>query len=204
MVGSIYTFCKAQGVAPVMLDENYRSGATLVEFARLAGYEPGLRSDSPELRLHLVEPLPTVQPEAGPAGLRWTPEWAELLDPARPAACFVYEEGRISQWNRFEADAVAALVFLLHGRIAYLHVCDLPGGTIGPSNLLGRYLRCILPAFAQMDRASRAERTGEASRDRRAQGLGLGHAAYGFKYAVRYRRLSSWPNETLPGAGAGP
>jgi len=37
------------------------------------------------------------------AELHWTPEWAELLDPARPAACFVYEEGRSSQWNRFEA-----------------------------------------------------------------------------------------------------
>jgi hypothetical protein len=37
------------------------------------------------------------------AWLHWTPEWAELLDPAWPAACFVYEEGRSSQWNRFEA-----------------------------------------------------------------------------------------------------
>jgi hypothetical protein len=41
-----------------------------------------------------------------------------LLDPALPAACFVYTEGRSSQWNRFEADAVAAMIYLLHGRIA--------------------------------------------------------------------------------------
>jgi superfamily I DNA and/or RNA helicase len=91
MVGSIYAFCKAQGVMPVMLDENYRSGATLVEFAHLAGYGPGVRSHSPELRLHLVGPLPTVRPGTWPDGLHWTPEWAELLDPAQPAACFVYE-----------------------------------------------------------------------------------------------------------------
>jgi hypothetical protein len=29
----------------------------------------------------------------------------------------VYPEGRSSQWNRFEADAVSALVWLLHGRL---------------------------------------------------------------------------------------
>jgi hypothetical protein len=30
---------------------------------------------------------------------------------------FVYAEGRSSQWNRFEADAVTALIWLLHGRL---------------------------------------------------------------------------------------
>ena len=38
--------------------------------------------------------------------------WAALLDPREPAACFVYDEGRASQWNPFEADAVAALITL--------------------------------------------------------------------------------------------
>ena len=38
LVGSIYAFCERQhDVAPLMLDQNYRSNATLVAFARTAG-----------------------------------------------------------------------------------------------------------------------------------------------------------------------
>jgi hypothetical protein len=52
-----------------------------------------------------------------PSWLHWTPEWAALLDPSQAAVCFVYREGRSSQWNEFEADGVAALVWLLHGAL---------------------------------------------------------------------------------------
>ncbi|ABG04749.1 Superfamily I DNA and RNA helicases and helicase subunits-like protein [Rubrobacter xylanophilus DSM 9941] len=121
MVGSVYAFCAdCHGVEPVMLDVNYRSNATLVGFSLEAGYEPTLRSHSPDLRLNLLEPLPKERPEGWPASLCWTPEWAALLDSDHPAACFVYPEGRSSQWNRFEADTVAALITLLYGRAAGL------------------------------------------------------------------------------------
>jgi hypothetical protein len=100
-----------------MLAVNYRSNATIVEFCRSAGYGRELTSFSPELRLNLVEPLPIDRPSDWLGSLYWTPDWRDLLDPERPAACFVYAEGRSSQSNRFEADAVAAILRLLAGRL---------------------------------------------------------------------------------------
>jgi hypothetical protein len=97
---------------------NYRSNDTIVNFARHTGYQATLSSHSPHLRVGLLSPAPTAQPVNWPAPLFWTPEWAQLLDPDQPAVCFVYDDGRSSQRNDFEADAVAALLFLLQGRVA--------------------------------------------------------------------------------------
>jgi hypothetical protein len=118
-VGSVYGFCREVHAVPeVMLEENYRSNTTLVEFSLNAGYERTLRSYSPDLRLNLLSPLPIARPTDWPSSLYWTEEWSALLDPGLPAACFVYPEGRSSQWNRFEADAVAAMIRLLSGQMA--------------------------------------------------------------------------------------
>lgn len=131
MVGSVYGFCRDfHGVPDVMLDVNYRSNQTLVEFARHAGYRSTLTSHSPDLRLNLLASVPTTPPAGWPAHLFWTPEWATLLDPDCPAACFVYPEGRSSQWNQFEADAVAALIWLLHGRMGE-QLCNERDGRTG-------------------------------------------------------------------------
>lgn len=139
MVGSVYTFCKELHQVPEqMLDVNYRSNSTLVEFALSAGYEDTLRSFSPDLRLHLLQPIPTVQPPRWPASLHWTPEWAELLNPDRPAVSFVYSEGFSSQWNRFEADAVASLIALLYGRLSNQLLNEVDAATdnvIPPTNV---------------------------------------------------------------------
>src|SRR5581483_5611428 len=97
---------------------NYRSNATLVTFSLNAGYQSGLSSFSPDLRLNLLTSFSASQPSNWPTHLYWTPEWAALLDPDYPATCFVYPEGRSSQWNQFEADAVASLICLLEGRLA--------------------------------------------------------------------------------------
>lgn len=119
MVGSIYAYWRSRyGVAEWALDVNYRSNDTLVAFAREAGYRAALTSHSPDLRLELTSPLPASQPGNWATTLHWTPEWSQLLDPDQPATCFVYEDGRSSQRNDFEADAVAALATLLHGRVA--------------------------------------------------------------------------------------
>ena len=71
------------------------------------------------MRVDLLSPIPTTQPEDWPASLFWTPEWATLLDPDQPAVLpsFTTTDEAASA-SDFEADDVAALLFLLHGRIA--------------------------------------------------------------------------------------
>lgn len=119
LVGSVYAFWRqVHRVPESALGINYRSNDTIVDFARHTGYQATLSSHSPQLRVDLLSPVPTVQPANWPAPLFWTPEWAHLLDPDQPAVCFVYDDGRSSQRNDFEADAVAALLFLLQGRMA--------------------------------------------------------------------------------------
>jgi hypothetical protein len=108
----------------------------MVAFAREAGYRAALTSHSPNLRLELTHPLPIRQLGNWPTTLHWTPEWSQLLDPNRPATCFVYEDGRSSQRNEFEADAVVALATLLHGRVASAlsgEIDPLTGGVRPPS-----------------------------------------------------------------------
>lgn len=134
MVGSIYQFFEeVHQVQPAILEENYRSNRTIVEFAHEAGYDRSLVSYSPDMRIDIVVPMPTTTaPSNWPQTLYWTPEWVSLLDPDKPVCCFVYPEGRSSQWNPFEAEAVAALAFLLFGRIGdqLLNERDPETGTI--------------------------------------------------------------------------
>jgi DNA replication ATP-dependent helicase Dna2 len=119
LVGSVYTFYRnIHRVPQSSLDINYRSNDTIVELARQSGYQSTLTSHSPNLRIDFLQPLPTTQPVNWPATLHWTPEWPMLLDPDQTTVCFVYDDGRSSQRNFFEADAVASLVFLLSGRMA--------------------------------------------------------------------------------------
>jgi len=119
MVGSVYSFFEQlHQVQPAILEENDRSIRAIVELAHEAGYDRSLTSYSPDMRTDIITPLPTIQAPAGwPQALFWTPEWASLLDPNAPVTCFVYPEGRSSQWNYFEADSVAALALLLYGRL---------------------------------------------------------------------------------------
>ena len=119
MVGSIYTFLRhLHQIQPAILEENYRSSRVIVELAHEAGYDRSLTSYSPDMRIDVITPFPTVTTPSGwPQSLLWTPEWASLLDPDSPVSCFVYPEGRSSQWNPFEADSVAALALSLYGRL---------------------------------------------------------------------------------------
>ena len=118
LVGSAYSFYEAiHSVPHSALDINYRSNEEIVEFARQSGYRRSLQSHSPTLRISLTQPLPATAPTDWPTSLPWTQEWAALLDPDHPAVTFVYDDGGSSQRNVFEADAVAALLKLMHGRI---------------------------------------------------------------------------------------
>ena len=119
LVGSVYLFwLNLRHVPECALDINYRSNDTIVSFARHAGYRTSLSSYSPSLRIDLLSALPTVQPANWPSILSWTPEWNSLLSPSQPACCFVYDDGKSSQRNAFEADAVSSLLWLLNGRLS--------------------------------------------------------------------------------------
>lgn len=138
MVGSVYSFFEQlHQVQPAILEENYRSNRVIVELAHEAGYDRSLKSYSPDMRIDVVSPFPTDQAPAGwPQTLFWTPEWVSLLDPIAPVCCFVYPEGRSSQWNPFEADSVAALALLLYGRLGnqILNERDPGSGTVIPAS----------------------------------------------------------------------
>lgn len=119
MVGSAYGFFRTiHRVPECPLGVNYRSNETIVSFARASGYQQDLKSYSPDLRVELLAPLPNSRPIDWPAELYWCSDWITLLDPGQPAVCFVYDDGRSSQRNEFEAEAVAAMLWLLHGRLA--------------------------------------------------------------------------------------
>jgi DNA replication ATP-dependent helicase Dna2 len=119
VVGSVYGYVRHHhGVTPESLQVNYRSNTTLVELTKRAGYDPRLHARYPDLRLAILgDGLPTEQTDDWPDNLVWTPNWSRLLDPLRPATCFIYEDEVASQANDFEADAVSALLSLLYGRV---------------------------------------------------------------------------------------
>jgi DNA replication ATP-dependent helicase Dna2 len=118
MVGSICCFFKRiHDIAPADLQENYRSNETIVSFAHSAGYRRELRSFSPDLCVNLVHDLPGSKPADWPQTVYWTASWSALLSPTHHATSFVYPEGMSAQSNPFEAEAIAALVFLLYRRL---------------------------------------------------------------------------------------
>ena len=119
VVGSVYNYIRHHHqVDPCPLQVNYRSCQTLVDFTKHAGYDPGLRAYHDGLRLTVLAPgFPAQRPADWPSQLYWTPSWAQLLDPQHPAVCFIYDDDVTGQANAFEADAVAALIWLLYGRL---------------------------------------------------------------------------------------
>jgi hypothetical protein len=135
MVGSIFTYFENhENIQPVKLQKNYRSNSTIVEFAHEAGYDRALSSVSPNLRINLVDDVPqeSAAPPDWPVSLYWTKNWRLFLDPWRDTVCFVYPEGKSGQSNRFEADTIAALVFLLFGRLGRKLRAEVTSVTRGP------------------------------------------------------------------------
>jgi hypothetical protein len=161
MVGSVYTFARRfQQVPDLMLTTNYRSNQTLVDLAPQVGYLPTLTSHSSALRLQFVHPLPTTRPANWPNAVHWTPEWSALLNPDQPATCFIYPDGKSSQWNPFEAEAVAALVWLLSQGLCgqLLGECDpitgqpvpiMPAARYAPQDFWTRGVGVVTPHRAQ-------------------------------------------------------
>lgn len=114
LVGSVYDFfADHRGVASMDLLENYRSNSTIVGLGRFAGYPSGVTARFPDLRMRLETLLPAAMPANWPGSLAFGTEFARLLEPSQPISAFIYPEGRSSQWNDFEAQTVAALLWIL-------------------------------------------------------------------------------------------
>lgn len=139
-VGPVFTYLQERhAIPPAVLNTNYRSNYTIVSLGQAAGYPPGLVAHSGALTLDLLAPLPTTAtpPANWPTHLYWTPEWSALLDPAQPCSVFVYDEGRSSQWNPFEAEAVASLIWLLSSCMSSQLANELdPSGALNPRSTL--------------------------------------------------------------------
>jgi len=118
LVGSAFDYFRFfQGVPVDALNVNYRSNSQIVELTRAAGYSENLISNSPDLKLEYVNSLPTSRPADFPADLLWTDEFSAILDPDLPVCCYIYEDEISSQINDFECDSIAALLWLLRGRV---------------------------------------------------------------------------------------
>ncbi|WP_104203914.1 DEAD/DEAH box helicase [Billgrantia saliphila] len=118
LVGSVYDFvANRRGILSKDLLKNYRSNDMIVGFSRFAGYPASLSAKYPDLRIGTNTPFPLTCPTDWPAQLSFSGELARLLDPSQPICSFVYPEGRSSQWNEFEAQTVAALLWLLRSHL---------------------------------------------------------------------------------------
>lgn len=162
VVGSVYGYIRHyHQVKPEPLQVNYRSCQEIVDFTLRAGYDPGLHAYHRTLRLALLngEALPHERPSNWPETLYWSPDWARMLNPDNPAVCFVYIDEMSSQANDFEADTVAALLYLLYGRIdrqlaGELNdegvVQPLTGGSHDKQDFWKRAVGVVTPHRAQM------------------------------------------------------
>ncbi|MCP9495474.1 MAG: DNA2/NAM7 family helicase [Pyrinomonadaceae bacterium MAG19_C2-C3] len=161
VVGSVYNYFRHyHDIVPNSLDINYRSNKTIVMFTKTAGYSSKLQSNSPDLRLRLLSPVPTPKPLDWANELYWSSDWAKIVDPDYPTTCFVYDDRSSSQVNDFEADAVASLLWLMYGRIAdKLENQRKPDGTIDTllssapysvNDFWGKAVGIVTPHRAQM------------------------------------------------------
>lgn len=121
LVGSVYGFFRDWHAIPDSpLTINYRSNSEIVALARRAGYPPALASHQPSLRLRYAISTPddSARPMEWPRGLPFSADLADIARPDRPVVCLTYPEGVSGQWNQFEADSVAALVWWYASRLA--------------------------------------------------------------------------------------
>ena len=120
MVGPVFSYFQDRfSLAPCVLTDNYRSCSQITEFGYEAGYRRTLNAYSPDMTINIISPLSATSnpPSNWPSNLYWTPDWLSVLEPDKPVTCFVYPEGRSSQWNIFEAEAIASLTWILYGRL---------------------------------------------------------------------------------------
>ena len=120
MVGSIQTYLKqrsfAQPVVDCVLERNYRSHEHIVAFARSIGYPSTLTAEHPATALHFIAPLPATFNY--PNHLPWCSAFDDLLRPETHVATLVHEDEISSQGNRYEAQLVAGMVWMLRQSVS--------------------------------------------------------------------------------------
>lgn len=124
LVGSIYEFFRDWHAVPDSpLTINYRSNSEIVALARRAGYPTTLTAHNSDLRIRYTPAgMSAVRsgtaPDGWPDGLPYSADLADIARPDRPVICLTYPEGVSGQWNQFEADTVAALMWWYSTRLA--------------------------------------------------------------------------------------
>ncbi|CAI2078992.1 exonuclease V subunit alpha [Serratia fonticola] len=120
LVGSIQTYLSkrpfSHSVQQSVLDRNYRSNEHIVEFARTIGYPSTLNAGYPQTSLNFVHHLPT-QCEY-PAHLPWCDAFDEILRPDTKVATLLHKDDISSQGNRYEAQVVAGMVWMLRQSVS--------------------------------------------------------------------------------------
>ncbi|MDQ7957813.1 MAG: AAA domain-containing protein [Pseudomonadota bacterium] len=135
MVGSIQTYLQDRPFpSPVrrcVLERNYRSAEHIVEFARRIGYPSSLQAVFGNTALHVLAPpadegaFRAIHPN-----LPWSPAFPAVVDPVRKALCLLHEDDISSQGNRYEAQIVASLVWMLRATVS----AELDGRGPAPAN----------------------------------------------------------------------
>lgn len=113
LVGSLQTYLTQRFNLPTdPLLENYRSNEQIVSYTRRLGYPPDLDAANPNTRVALLSAIEEMKSNLVAQGLLWCDLWPDLLDPSRPVVALTYPDGIAGQANAFEADCVAAIVWL--------------------------------------------------------------------------------------------
>ena len=92
---------------------NYRSAGELVEFTRSLGYPEELQAVFPTARVWPLSDAAEFETDLEAAGLALSEGWGAVLDPKKRIVAITHRDGVDGQANRFEADCVASLVYLL-------------------------------------------------------------------------------------------
>lgn len=116
LVGSIYEFYSEwHQIDDEKLLTNYRSNAEIVELSYSAGYDAGLHAARPDRRIAYaadaemsgLDGVPADWPDALP----YSGDLLKVADPNHSVVCVTHTDGISGQWNQFEAETVASLVY---------------------------------------------------------------------------------------------
>ena len=120
LVGQLFEYFRVEQSIPLLeLNKNYRSRTEIVEFLHRAGYSQRLSAHSPYLSLRWMSPLPQIMPLNWPNHLQWSSSINELLAPGRVRVAYVYPDGLSSQWNEFEAEIIASMIWVLRQHLGF-------------------------------------------------------------------------------------